>query len=70
MATFNIIELKDKAAFLANKENKEYIVIPKSGAIRPLKDTDEAMPACLNRNDQPILVYRNCQFCWNNNLCL
>lgn len=68
MATFNIIELKNKAAMLADKENCEYIVIPKSGAVRPLRDTDEAMPACLGIDNKPILVYRNCQFCWQNKL--
>lgn len=70
MAKFNVTELKNKAAILADKENREYIVIPNSGAVRPLRDTDNAMPACLNRNNEPILIYRNCQFCWQNKLSL
>jgi hypothetical protein len=70
MATFDVTKLKNKAAQLANDENKDYIVIPKSGAVRPIRDNDDAMPACLNQNDKPILVYRNCQFCWKNGLSL
>lgn len=70
MAKFDVIELKNKAAQLANDENRDYIVIPKSGAVRPFKDTDSAMPACLNRNSENILVYKNCQWCWQNNLSL
>lgn len=68
MATFNVTELKNKAAMLADKENRDYIVIPRSGAVRPLRDTDDAMPACLKRDNEPILIYRNCQYCWQNNL--
>jgi hypothetical protein len=68
MATFNITELKNKAAMLADKENREYIVIPKSGAVRPIREGDEAMPACLGIDNKPILIYRNCQFCWQNKL--
>ena len=66
MAIFNITELKNKAAILADKENRDYIVIPKSGAVRPLRDSDDALPACLGINDKPILVYKNCQWCWQN----
>lgn len=68
MATFNVDELKTKAARLADLENREYIVIPKSGAVRPIRDTDDAMPACLGINDKPILIYRNCEFCWKNGI--
>lgn len=68
MATFNVTELKNKAAILAEKENREYIVIAKSGAVRPLRNTDNAMPACLGLDNQPILIYKNCQFCWQNKL--
>jgi hypothetical protein len=70
MAKFNVTELKNKAAKLANNENQDYIVIPKSGAVRPIRDTDNAMPACLNKNNENILVYKNCQFCWQNGLSL
>lgn len=67
---FNVTELKNKAAQLANDENRDYIVIPKSGAIRPIRDNEDALPACLNRDDKPILIYKNCQFCWQNGLSL
>jgi len=70
MAVFNITELKNKAAILADKENRDYIVIPKSGAVRPIRDTDDALPACLGKDNEHILVYKNCQFCWQNNLNL
>ncbi len=70
MATFNVTELKNQAAKLADKENQDYIVIPKSGAVRPIRDNEEAMPACLGLDNQPILVYKNCQFCWQNKLSL
>lgn len=70
MAVFNVTELKNKAARLANDENQNYIVIPKSGAVRPLRSDEEAWPACLNMNDRPIVVYKNCQWCWQNGLSL
>lgn len=70
MATFNVIELKNKAAMLANNENQDYIVIPKSGAVRPIRESDDAMPACLHQDDRPILVFRNCLWCWQNNCSL
>ena len=68
MAKFDATELKNKAAMLADKENREYVVIVSSGAVRPLRDTDDAMPACLGIDNKPILIYRNCQFCWQNKL--
>jgi len=68
MAIFNATELKNKAAKLADIENREYVVIVKSGAIRPLRDSDDALPACLGIDNKPILIYRNCQFCWQNKL--
>ena len=45
MARFNVNELKTKAAILADKENQDYIVIPSSGALRPIRDNDNALPA-------------------------
>ena len=70
MVRFNVTELKNKAAQLADQEGVDYIVIPSSGAVRPIQVDEDALPACLGRNDQPILVYRNCQFCWQNGLSL
>jgi hypothetical protein len=72
MTTFNTKELVTKAAQLADKENREYVVIPKSGAVRPFRDEDneklDFLPACLGLTDKPILVFRNCDFCWKNGL--
>ena len=67
---FSLTELKTKAATLAEKENQNYIVILKSGAVRPERNTDSATPACINNGNEPLLIYPNCKWCKENNLSL